>query len=111
MSLAMITFVPLAIGLGFLYWASQLDEEHHVLQLVFQLLFIPLCWISINFALIDARLIYSSDAELVKGLADMVFYLGWVFFIIGAYIVYRLFVTIKDWILQKKMEKEEEDYG
>jgi len=109
MSMAMITFIPLAIALGFLYWASLLDDEHQILGLVFQLFFIPLSWVSINFALIDARLIYSSDVELVSGLGDLIYYLGWIFFIVGAYLVYNLFMNIYRLMQERKRQKDEDD--
>ena len=111
MSLSMIIFLPIAIGFGFLYWASQLDENHPILALAFQLFFIPLAWISINFALINARLIYSADSELITSLGDLIYYLGWMLFIVGAYLVYNICLNLYDMFLERKRVKEEEKYG
>jgi hypothetical protein len=110
MSLSMIIFLPVVVAFGFLYWAEQLDEEHGILKLMFQLFFIPLVWIAVNFAVINVRIIYSSDSELVGLLGDFTYYLGWVFFIVGAYIVYNIFIRLKDFIQQRKSEKESEKY-
>jgi hypothetical protein len=98
-------------GIGFLYWADQLDEEHAVLKLMFQFLYIPLLWLSINFAVIDVGLVYGADAELIARLGDFVYYLGWVFFFFGAYLVYNIFMRLKDWFVERKRRREEERYG
>jgi hypothetical protein len=111
MSLLLLSLFPLAAGFGFLYWADQLDVEHDILKLFFQLLFLPLTFLSINFAVIYARLVWAADAELVSLLGISVTILGWIMFIIGAYLVYILFMRVKDVVLRKKQEKMEEKYG
>lgn len=111
MSLSMITLLPLLAGFGFLYWADQLDEEHQILKLIFQLFFIPLVFISINFALIDASMVYSSNPELVERLANLTFYLGWLFFGVGVYLCFLVVGRIYDFLSQRKREREEEKYG
>lgn len=111
MSFAMIILLPILAAFGFLYWSDQLDEEHAFLKLMFQLLFLPLILLSINFGVIYAGLVWSSDSQLVKLLADFSYYLGWIIFIVGAYIVLTLFKRIYDMILERKAQKREEKHG
>ena len=111
MGINMIILLPIVAGFGLLYWASQLEEDQAILKLMFQLMFIPLIWISSHFAVIDAQINYGSNEAMVTLLSDFVYYLGWVFFIVGAYICLRIFLEIKDWFVTRKKKKQEEKYG
>jgi hypothetical protein len=106
-----IIFIPLLAAFGFLYWASQLeDEDYAVLKLLFQFLFIPLIWLSIHFAIIDASINYASEPALVELLADVVYYLGWIVFIIGVYYAFIIFKNVRDIILTKRQERKDAKY-
>jgi hypothetical protein len=111
MSLLFLSIVPLVVGFGFLYWADQLDVEHDILKLFFQLLFLPLTFLSINFSVIYARLVWAADSELVDLLSLSVEILGWVMFVVGAYLCFILFMRVKDVVLRKRQAKMEEKYG
>ena len=110
MSMDLIILLPVLTGFGLLYWADQLSEEYAVLRLMFQLMFLPLMWIGIHLAIVDIQLVYASNTELIKTLSELVSYLGWVFFIIGGFILYRLLMGVKDFMLKKKQEKEQDMY-
>lgn len=109
MSLGIIVLLPVLAGVGFLYWASQLEED--VLKTLLQILFLPLLLLSIHFGVIDARLLYGADSELVQQLAMFAYYLGWIIFIVGAYLFFRLLGRIRDWFITRKKDREDEKYG
>jgi hypothetical protein len=107
MGLDTIVLIPLLSAFGLLYWSSQLEDQddYVILRLLFQLLYIPLVWLSVHLAIIDVSINYASNTDLVTTLTDFVYYLGWVVFIIGVYHAFIIFKNIKDIILQKKAEK------
>ena len=112
MGLDTIILIPILTALGFLYWASQLEDEFYaILKLLFQFLFIPLSWLSIHLAIIDVSINYASNTALVNLLADFVYYLGWVVFIIGVYYCFVIFRNVVAVIQQKRKDKEEERHG
>lgn len=110
MSLAMMIFIPIACAFGLLYWSEQLSEEYIVLRLAFQLMFIPLIWVSVHLAIIDASIIYSSNTDLITLLGQLVEYLGYLFFFVGAYIAWKLLEAVWIKIQSKRAEKKEEMY-
>lgn len=111
MSMNIIILLPILSGFGFLYWASQLeDEDYSIIRLLFQLMFIPLMWISINFAAIDASITYASNTDLVSLLGDFVYYTGWIAFIVGAALSFIVLKRLYELIRQKKQSKENEKY-
>jgi hypothetical protein len=109
MSMDVLVLLPVLAGFGFLYWGSQVEDAF--LKLLFQLLFLPSVLFSVLLGVIDVRLLYASDSELVVALSTFTYILGWIIFIVAAYIIYRLFMFLKDMFLQKKKDKEEELYG
>lgn len=111
MSLAMIIILPMITAIGFLYWATQLDEDHAILKLAFQILFFPLIFLSIHFAVIDATILYGANTDLVEQLAMFAEYTGYVFFFFGAYLSWNLLTRIYEMFIAKKKAKEEEMYG
>lgn len=111
MSLAIITILPLLAGFGFLYWASQLDEEWAILKLMFHLFFLPLTFLSIHLAIIDATILYGADQTLIAQLGLFVEITGYVMFLVGLYILYKIIVAIKEFLMRRKEQKKEELYG
>lgn len=111
MSLAIITLLPILAGFGLLYWGSTLVDDEWLLRLIFQFLFIPLCWISVNLGVIDAKIVYSSDVELVSTLSQLVEYLGYVFFIVGVYYFFRTCKKIYDNVRKGRADREAERHG
>ena len=111
MTMDTIILIPLIAAVGLLYWASQLeDEDYMILKLLFQFMFIPLVWVSTHLAIIDVSINYASNSALVVLLADFVYYLGWVVFIIGVYYAFIIFNNIRKIILQKQEAKKEGKY-
>jgi hypothetical protein len=111
MSLAIITLLPVLVGFGLLYWGSLLSDDDWFLRLAFQLLFIPLCWLSINLGVINAKIVYASDIELVTAISSMAEYLGYLFLVVGVYYFFRTLGMVHDIIMQKKADKEDEMHG
>jgi hypothetical protein len=111
MGLDTIVIIPLLAAFGLLYWASQLeDEDYAILKLLFQFLFIPLVWLSVHIAVIDISINYASNTDLVSALADFVYYLGWVVFIIGVYYAFIIFKNVRNIVLQKKEDRRQAKY-
>jgi hypothetical protein len=110
MSMNIIILLPILSGFGLLYWATQLEEDYAILKLLFQLMFVPFCWLSIHFAVIDATITYASNTDLVSLLADVAYYLGWVAFIIGVAICFIIFKNLYNLIMQKRKSKKEARY-
>ena len=110
MSLALLIFVPVFVAFGFLYWGSLLSDDDWFLKRVFQLFFIPLAWLSLNFAVIYIKLVYSSDVELVALLGDFVEYLGYVFFMIGVYYVIKIMIEVKNGLSMSRQNKKDAMY-
>lgn len=109
MALEIIVLIPILTGFGLLYWAEQ--SEDNILKLMFRLIFLPLVWLSIHLAFIDITILYASNADLILTLTELITYTTWVFFIVGAYILYKLLMQVKDWLAKKKSEREDELYG
>jgi membrane protein implicated in regulation of membrane protease activity len=102
-----IILLPILSGFGLLYWASQLeDEDYSILRMLFQLMFIPLTWLSIHFAVIDATITYASNTDLVALLGDFVWYSGWIAFIIGSVLSFIVLKRLYELIMQKKEQNE-----
>lgn len=109
MSMGFIILLPVLVGFGLLYWSSMLDgEDFDVLKLLFRLLFIPLVFLSINFAVIDASLTYASDSALVAMLGSFSEYLGYLFMLVGLYFIYLLAKGILNNIVENKRRREED---
>lgn len=109
MFLLAVILLPLLFGALLMYWGSQLDEDS-ILRLAFQLFIIPLAWLSIHFGVIAVGTFYPQASELVTVLAQFAYYLGWLLFIIGAYLLYRLLRGLVDLLQQRKAKKEAEQY-
>jgi len=109
MSLAMIIALPLLTALGLLYWAEQ--SEDYILKLAFRLAYIPLVWLSVHLAVVDATIIYSANTELINTLVELVTYTEILFVIVGLYLLYQLIMAVKDYLTNKKESKQEEMYG
>lgn len=107
MSMTMIILLPVIAGLGLLYWAESIKEEQEYLATAFRFMFLPLIFLSIHFAVIDATLTYASDSDLVALLGDMSYYLGWLMFIVGVYYCFIAMAKAYDIVLQKRAEKQE----
>jgi len=110
MSSAIYIGVPLIIGLGLLYWASQLEEQAP-LKFMLRLFFVPCVLISLHFGLIFSRMIYGSDVELTNLLADFVYYFSLLLYAIGVYYLFKIGKAVINIIQKKKQEREEELYG
>lgn len=111
MGLDTIILIPILAAIGLLYWSSLLEsDDYAILKLLFQLLYIPLVWLSIHLAIIDVSINYSSNSDLVTTLTSFVYYLGWVVFIIGVYHAFIIFNNIRKIILQKKESRRESMY-
>lgn len=112
MSMDIIILLPILSGFGLLYWASQLeDEDYSILRMLFQLMFLPLTWLSIHFAVIDATITYASNTDLVSLLGDFVWYTGWLVFIVGAVWAFIVMKRVYELIMQKRRQREEERYN
>jgi hypothetical protein len=111
MSLSTIIILPILTAFGLLWWGNQIKDEHPLLTFIFQLLFLPMMYISFHFAVIQATLIYASEPTIVELLADLTYYLGWVLFIVGAYYCFMLFKGLYDSVKQHKEDKKREMYG
>lgn len=111
MSMNIIVLLPLLTGLGLLYWSSLLDEDYTLLGFIFQLLFLPLAVVSIQLGVIDASIYYASNSDLVKTLADFTYYLGWLIYSVGAFILMVVVLKVKDMLIAKRNAKKEERYG
>lgn len=103
--------IPILSGIGLLFWADQVKEEHPLLTLMFQLMYIPLIFISIHLGVAEATITYASNTELVKTLANTTTYLGYVMMIVGAYYVFQIIIKIKDIVLERRQAKHERRYG
>jgi hypothetical protein len=106
-----IVLLPILAGIGLLYWSDQIKEENDLLKNLFRLIFLIMILLSLNLAVIDAKLNYAADSELVSSLADMVWYTGWIIFIVGCYYFFKILGSIYAWYGFKKQEKENEKYG
>ena len=104
MSEPSLILLPILIGLGFLYWASQLENDP-ILQFIFRLFFIPSILLSVNMGLIFARLSYAADTELISLLADLAYYVTLLLYGIGVYYLILIMGMIRDIWLQKKADK------
>lgn len=111
MGFEIIAILPLIAGFGFLYWGSQLEEDYNILKLMFQLFFLPLCFLSIHLCIIAVTLLYGSDNATITQLGLFVQILGYVMFLIGLFLLYKIVMEVKDFLLRKKQEKQEEMYG
>lgn len=111
MSLSIIVLLPVLVGFGLLYWSSLLSEDYELLGMVFQLMFLPLSLLSIQFGIIDATIIYASDSVLVEQLGMFAYYLGWLIYGVGAFILMVIVLKVKDMLLAKRAAKQEEKYG
>lgn len=115
MSMDAIVLMPLVVGVGLLYWSSLISDDpengHPILRLMLQFMFFPLIFMSIQFGVIDATLLYASDTVLVEQLAMMAYYFGWLLFAVGAYYCFVVFKGIWDMIARRKKEKDDEKYG
>jgi hypothetical protein len=103
--------IPLITGVGFIFWANDLKEEHPFLALLLQLMFIPLVFLSIHLAVIQATILYSSNAQLVTTLTSMVEYLSWILFGIGAYYLFIAMGRAKDMVMKKRQDDYNKKYG
>ena len=107
MSMGFIIWLPLLAGFGFLYWSSLLDgEDWDVFKLMLRLMFLPLTFLSIHFAIIDATLTYASNSDLVSTLAMFAEYLGYLMYLVGLYILYVLIKGVVRNLQGKKMSEE-----
>ena len=111
MSLAIIVGLPLLAGFGLLYWADQVKEDAPILALVFQLMFLPCIFLSITFAVQYLTLVYGAYSDMVITLSEFAYYFGWLFFIVGLYLLYVLVKKIVAWFTEKKKAREEKLYG
>jgi hypothetical protein len=111
MSMNIIILLPVLAGFGLLYWAKCIEEEHEYLALAFQFMFLPLTFLAIHLAVVDATITYAADTELVTTLANMSYYLGWLLFIIGIYYSFVAMGKAYNLVLQKKQEKQEAKYN
>ena len=103
--------LPILSGFGLLFWSDQIREEHPILSLAFQLMFIPLIFLSIHLGIIEATITYAADTELVKVLSEVSYYYGILMFLIGVYYFFIIITKIKEALLQKRQQKMEEKYG
>ena len=110
MSIALITALPLLAGFGLLYWSSLLDDDEWFLKLAFRFMFIPVLFLSIDFAIIDARLLYGADSVLVVTLTEFAYYFGWLLFGVGVYYCFVALNKAYDIVQQKKADKESAKY-
>jgi len=104
-----IIVLPILIGIALMYWGSQLEEDN-ILKLVFQLLLLPLAFININYSITIIGYLYPQLTSLIDGLGDLVYYLGWVLFIVGGVMLLRILLKLKDYLLNKKEKRESEKY-
>lgn len=103
MSMAIIILLPILTGFGLLYWASEIEDR--LMKLFFRILFLPLVLLSIHFAIIDATIVYGSNTELIKTLADFVTYTGWIIFIFGAYLCYTVIAEVYQYLKLRREQK------
>lgn len=103
--------LPILSGIGLLFWADQVKEEHPILSLIFQLMFIPLVFLSVHLGVIEASITYASNAALVETLANVTYYFGWVMFGVGAYYAFIIMAKAYDIVMQRKEKKRERMYG
>lgn len=106
-----IVLIPLISGFGLLFWADMNKEEHPILCLMFQLMFIPLIFLTVKLGIAEATISYSSNADLVSTLADVTYYFGWLMFGIGAYYAFIIMGKAKDIVMQKRAERYNKKYG
>lgn len=111
MSFASLTLAPLIFGFGLLYWSSTIEEENNLLKHLFRLMFFPLMLLTLHLGILDVGLNYSADAETVALLGDIVWYIGLMIYIIGAYYFFVVLGKLKDWFMEKRESKEREKYG
>jgi hypothetical protein len=103
--------LPIISGIGLLFWSDQVKEEHPILSLIFQLMFIPLVFLSVHLGVIEATLTYAADTQLVETLTEVSYYFGWLMFGIGVYYAFIIMGKAKDIVLQKRAEKHQRKYG
>jgi Na+-driven multidrug efflux pump len=103
-------FIPFIIGFGFLYWSSILDEEHVIVKMFFQLLFIPFALLGIHFGVIEATLVYASDPELVVQLANTAYYLSIILYFVGALLLLWLGKRVYDTVMATIQEGKDSKY-
>jgi hypothetical protein len=111
MLLGLLIFLPIIIGFGLMYWGSQLEEDHWFLKLLFQMLFLPLVLISINFGVLGTMQLYPSNFELVNLLTDVAYYTSWTLALVGFYsCLYIIWMVVKVTNAAGKL-KQDEKYG
>ena len=105
-----IVLIPVLIGIGLFFWAEQVRDKHPILALLFQLMFIPLVYLTVDLAMTYVSVVYAANSEIVRVLGDVVYYLGWVIFIIGVYYCFVVMGKIYDIVRQRNNDKEAEMY-
>lgn len=111
MSLSTIIILPVITAFGLLWWGNQIKEEHPLLTFLFQLLFLPMMYISFHFAVIQTSLIYASEPTIVELLGDLTYYMGWILFIVGCYYCFMVLKGAYDMVQQNRENKKREMYG
>ena len=106
-----IIALPILIGLGLLYWGSQLTDEHAFLKFLFQMLNPPLWFLSLHLAVIGVGIMYGSQPELVVTLTSLTWYLGIFMLILGAYIMIYLVIKQMKVVLASAKAKREARHG
>jgi len=106
-----IILIPLMSGFGLLFWADMVKEEHPILTLMLQFMFIPLIFLSVNLGVEEAAITYASNTALVATLADITYYFGWLMFGIGLYYAFVIMGKAKDVVMQKRAERYNKKYG
>lgn len=106
-----IVLIPLISGIGLIFWSSEVKDEHPLLALMLQLMFIPLTFLTIQLGIIETSISYASNTELVSTLSNISYYFGWLMYGVGAYYLFVVMGKVLDVVRQKKAEKDNKTYG
>ncbi len=106
-----IILLPIISGFGLLFWADMVKEEHPMLTLMLQFMFIPLTFLSVQLGVEQVAISYASDSAMVETLTNVSYYIGWLMFGIGAYYAFVIMGKARDIVIQKRSDKQDKMYG
>jgi len=90
-----IILIPLLVALLLIIGAGLLGEAHAVLRFISYLLVLPFSWVSFHFGMLGL-VKYNALTELQVGVGNMVYWTGWLFFVMIFYIIiYLVYVAFQ----------------
>lgn len=105
-----IIILPMVLAFAFLYWSTQISEEHYLLKLFMQFMIFPLFWASIYLSITIVGIFYSIPA-INEAIAYITENSVWVFYGLLVYIAIFTIIKIVQKIMQQKIDNQQRKYG